>query len=66
MGDRSLGAEPATPEELNRMRAVAEESVAGGAVGFSTSRILLHIVPDGRCVPGTSRRSTSTSPSPTA
>lgn len=53
MGERSLGDEPATPEELNRMRDIAEESVAGGAVGFSTSRILLHVIPDGRHVPGT-------------
>ena len=53
MGDRSLSDEPATAQELDRMRAIAEESVAGGAVGFSTSRILLHVVPDGRYVPGT-------------
>jgi len=53
MGERSIDDAPATPAELDRMRAVAEESVAGGAVGFSTSRILLHVIPDGRCVPGT-------------
>jgi N-acyl-D-amino-acid deacylase len=53
MGDRSLTDEPPTPAEMDRMRAIAEESVAGGAVGFSTSRILLHTVPDGRYVPGT-------------
>lgn len=53
MGERSISDEPATPEELNRMRDIAEESVAGGAVGFSTSRILLHTIPDGRLVPGT-------------
>ena len=53
MGERSLSAEPATPDELARMRDIAAESVAGGAVGFSTSRILLHVVPDGRYVPGT-------------
>jgi N-acyl-D-amino-acid deacylase len=53
MGERSLGDEPATAEELDRMRACVEESVAGGAVGFSTSRILLHTIPDGRYVPGT-------------
>ena len=53
MGDRSLNDEDPTPEELGRMADIAEESVAGGAVGFSTSRILLHVVPDGRCVPGT-------------
>ena len=53
MGERSLGDTPATADELSRMRDIAEESVAGGAVGFSTSRILLHVVPDGRYVPGT-------------
>jgi N-acyl-D-amino-acid deacylase len=53
MGERSLTDEPPTPDEMNRIRDIAEESVAGGAVGFSTSRILLHVVPDGRYVPGT-------------
>lgn len=53
MGERSLGDEPATADELARMRDIVAESVAGGAVGFSTSRILLHVVPDGRYVPGT-------------
>ncbi len=53
MGERSLSDETATPAEVDQMRAIAEESVAGGAVGFSTSRILLHVVPDGRYVPGT-------------
>ncbi len=53
MGERSLSDEPATAEELQRMSDIVAESVAGGAVGFSTSRILLHKVPDGRLVPGT-------------
>lgn len=53
MGERSLGDEPATPDELARMSDVVAESIAGGAVGFSTSRILLHTIPDGRYVPGT-------------
>ncbi len=53
MGERSLDNEAPTPTELNRMRDVVEESIAGGAVGFSTSRILLHVIPDGRLVPGT-------------
>ncbi len=53
MGERSLSDEPPTPEELNRMSDIVQESIAGGAVGFSTSRILLHVVPDGRYVPGT-------------
>lgn len=53
MGERSLTDEPATAQELQRMSDIVAESVAGGAVGFSTSRILLHVVPDGRYVPGT-------------
>ena len=53
MGERSLDEEVPTPDELNRMRDVVAESVAGGAVGYSTSRILVHTVPDGRKVPGT-------------
>jgi N-acyl-D-amino-acid deacylase len=53
MGDRSLGDEEPTPAELARMREIVAESVAGGAVGYSTSRILVHTVPDGRKVPGT-------------
>ena len=53
MGERSLSDAPPTPDELNRMRDIVQESISGGAVGFSTSRILLHTVPDGRYVPGT-------------
>ncbi len=53
MGERSLSEEEPTPAELGRMREIAAESVAGGAVGYSTSRLLGHVVPDGRCVPGT-------------
>ncbi len=53
MGERALDEEVPTPEELGRMRDIVAESVAGGAVGYSTSRILVHRVPDGRAVPGT-------------
>lgn len=54
MGERSLSeTEEPTPAELAQMRDIAAESVAGGAVGYSTSRLLGHKVPDGRCVPGT-------------
>jgi N-acyl-D-aspartate/D-glutamate deacylase len=53
MGERSLDEEVPTPDELSRMRDVIAESVAGGAVGYSSSRILVHTVPDGRKVPGT-------------
>ena len=35
------------------MAALVDEAMASGALGFSTSRTLLHVVPDGRQVPGT-------------
>jgi N-acyl-D-aspartate/D-glutamate deacylase len=53
MGERALTDEVPSRDELDRMAAIAEESVAGGAVGYSTSRLLGHVVPDGRPVPGT-------------
>ena len=54
MGERSMDEDAvATKEELSQMGDIMAEAVAGGAVGFSTSRILLHTVPDGRKVPGT-------------
>jgi N-acyl-D-aspartate/D-glutamate deacylase len=53
MGDRALEDTEPTSDELSAMRDVVAESVAGGAVGYSSSRILVHFVPDGRLVPGT-------------
>ncbi len=54
MGDRSMDedAQP-TDAELAHIVKMVEESVAEGAVGFSTSRFLGHKVPDGRLTPGT-------------
>lgn len=53
MGERALSDEEPTTEEMGQIRDLTAESIAGGAVGFSTSRILIHLVPDGRQVPGT-------------
>lgn len=53
MGEDALKNEPATPEEIARMRAAVDEAMAGGALGFSTSRTPLHLTPDGDAVPGT-------------
>jgi N-acyl-D-amino-acid deacylase len=53
MGERSLSEEPATPEDIDAMCALVDEAIDAGALGFSTSRTLLHRVPDGRPVPGT-------------
>ena len=53
MGDRSMSDETPTADEQAALADLAREAVEQGAVGFSTSRILLHKVPDGRHVPGT-------------
>jgi N-acyl-D-amino-acid deacylase len=53
MGERSLGDEPATDDEVAAMCALVDEAMAAGALGFSTSRSVGHRVPDGRNTPGT-------------
>jgi len=52
MGERAVDEQPSAAE-LERMAEVVGESVAAGAIGFSTSRIIGHVLPDGRDVPGT-------------
>ena len=44
---------PATDDDIAAMCDLVDEAMAAGALGFSTSRTLLHRVPDGRPVPGT-------------
>ncbi len=53
MGERSLDDAPASDEDISAMCDLVDEALAGGALGFSTSRTMLHRVPDGRPVPGT-------------
>jgi len=53
MGERGLDEEPATADDIAAMADLVDEAMAAGALGFSTSRTLLHKVPDGRPVPGT-------------
>ncbi|MEX5631791.1 N-acyl-D-amino-acid deacylase family protein [Parafrankia sp. FMc2] len=53
MGERSLDEAPATDDDIARMAQVVGEAIDAGALGFSTSRSLMHTVPDGRPVPGT-------------
>src|SRR5262245_42858934 len=53
MGQRSLEETPATDDDIAMMCDLVDEAIGAGALGFSTSRTLLHRVPDGRPVPGT-------------
>jgi N-acyl-D-amino-acid deacylase len=53
MGERGLDETPASADDIEQMSALLDEAMAAGALGFSTSRTLLHKVPDGRPVPGT-------------
>src|SRR5262245_52532705 len=53
MGERSLDEAPASDEDIAEMAALVDDAIDAGALGFSTSRTLLHRVPDGRPVPGT-------------
>jgi len=52
MGERAVDEQP-SEAELARMAEVVGESIRDGAVGFSTSRLRGHVLPDGRDVPGT-------------
>ena len=53
MGERGARNEPATEEDIERMAALVREGIEAGALGFSTSRTLLHRAIDGEPVPGT-------------
>jgi N-acyl-D-amino-acid deacylase len=53
MGERGAKNQPANDEDIERMAAVVREAVGQGALGFSTSRTLVHVAIDGEPVPGT-------------
>jgi N-acyl-D-amino-acid deacylase len=53
MGERAVSRENATAEDLASMARIAQEAVEAGAVGFSTSRIIVHRSMSGHSVPGT-------------
>jgi N-acyl-D-aspartate/D-glutamate deacylase len=51
MGQRGIDREAATPEEIAKMAAIAEEAVRAGGIGFSTSRTTHHQSRDGQNTP---------------
>ncbi|WP_420626377.1 N-acyl-D-amino-acid deacylase family protein [Candidatus Poriferisodalis sp.] len=53
MGPDSLEEHPASQSQVAAMCELVDEAMGSGALGFSTSRTLLHRTPDGRPIPGT-------------
>ncbi|KAB7644955.1 N-acyl-D-amino-acid deacylase family protein [Polymorphobacter fuscus] len=53
MGERGANNEAPTEHEIAQMSAIVEEGLKSGALGFSTSRTVLHKSIDGVLVPGT-------------
>ncbi len=53
MGERGAKNEKATPEDIEQMAGIVREALQAGALGFSTSRTMLHRAKDGEVVPGT-------------
>jgi len=53
MGERGAKNEKAEPGEIAEMARLVKEGLEAGALGFSTSRTILHRAVDGELVPGT-------------
>lgn len=53
LGDREKPGAVPTADDIARMAAIVEDGVRAGALGFSTSRTVIHKSVDGEVVPGT-------------
>ena len=51
MGDRGARREPATADDLVKMRALTKEAIKAGAIGFATSRVFAHKSSNGTAIP---------------
>ncbi|MBL6689479.1 MAG: amidohydrolase family protein [Pseudomonadales bacterium] len=51
MGERAVNREPATEEDIEKMKVLIKEGIEAGAVGFSTSRTLVHRSSSGSFIP---------------
>ncbi|MHA7649707.1 N-acyl-D-amino-acid deacylase family protein [Mycobacterium sp. ML4] len=51
MGQRGADREPATAEDLAKMRALATEAIQVGALGFASSRLTIHKTESGAPIP---------------
>jgi N-acyl-D-aspartate/D-glutamate deacylase len=51
MGERGANRDPATPDENARMREITRDAIKAGALGFSTTRTMVHRTADGDLTP---------------